>query len=76
MTEPIKSGDVCEVIAGALGNHGPNVGKRVTVIVFSDKPARYKKRLDMAAIATPIIAANFSNEFDAALRQALATARP
>lgn len=32
MTEPIKSGDVCEVIAGALGNHGPNVGKRVTVV--------------------------------------------
>ncbi len=59
-------------IPGASG--GP--GKLVPVIVFSDKPARYKKRLDMAAIATPIIAANFSNEFDAALRQALATARP
>ena len=32
MSEPIKSGDVCEVIAGALGNHGPNIGKRVTVV--------------------------------------------
>lgn len=31
MNEPIKSGDRCEVIAGALGDKGPNVGKRVTV---------------------------------------------
>jgi hypothetical protein len=31
MMEPIKSGDLCEVIAGALGSVGPNVGKRVTV---------------------------------------------
>ena len=31
MTEPIKSGDRCELIAGALGVSGPNVGKTVTV---------------------------------------------
>lgn len=31
MNEPIKSGDRCEVIAGALGSTGPNVGKFVTV---------------------------------------------
>ncbi len=31
MQEPIKSGDRCEVIAGALGNEGPNIGKQVTV---------------------------------------------
>lgn len=31
MNEPIKSGDRCEVIAGALGMQGPNVGKTVTV---------------------------------------------
>ena len=31
MNDPIKSGDRCEVIAGALGDKGPNVGKRVTV---------------------------------------------
>jgi len=31
MNEPIKSGDRCEVIAGALGLTGPNVGKFVTV---------------------------------------------
>jgi len=31
MNEPIKSGDRCEVIAGALGSKGPNVGKQVTV---------------------------------------------
>lgn len=31
MKEPIKSGDRCEVIAGALGSVGPNVGKFVTV---------------------------------------------
>jgi hypothetical protein len=32
MTEPNKSGDRCEVIAGALGNTGPNIGKQVTVV--------------------------------------------
>lgn len=58
-------------IPGASG--GP--GKLVPVIVFSDKPARYSRRLDMAAIAMPIVAANFQREFDAALRTALATAR-
>ena len=31
MNEPIKSGDLCEVIGGALGTTGPNIGKRVTV---------------------------------------------
>lgn len=31
MQEPIKSGDRCEVIAGALGREGPNVGKHVIV---------------------------------------------
>jgi hypothetical protein len=31
MSEPIKKGDRCEVIAGALGTQGPNVGKHVTV---------------------------------------------
>lgn len=31
MNEPIKTGDRCEVIAGALGPSGPNVGKFVTV---------------------------------------------
>lgn len=31
MNEPIKSGDLCEVIGGALGSAGPNIGKRVTV---------------------------------------------
>jgi hypothetical protein len=31
MNEPIKSGDRCQVIAGALGNTGPNIGKQVTV---------------------------------------------
>jgi hypothetical protein len=31
MSEPIKAGDLCEVIAGAFGIAGPNVGKQVTV---------------------------------------------
>ena len=31
MNEPIKVGDLCEVIAGALDDKGPNVGKTVTV---------------------------------------------
>ena len=31
MSEPIKTGDRATVIAGALGDKGPNVGKRVAV---------------------------------------------
>jgi hypothetical protein len=31
MNEPIKSGDVCLVIGGALGAGSPNIGKQVTV---------------------------------------------
>lgn len=31
MSTPIESGDLCEVIAGALGLQGPNVGRQVTV---------------------------------------------
>jgi hypothetical protein len=31
MSEPIKSGDLAEIIEGALGTKGPNVGKVVTV---------------------------------------------
>lgn len=31
MSEPIKSGDICEVIDGAFGNDSPNIGKHVTV---------------------------------------------
>jgi hypothetical protein len=31
MSEPIKSGDRCEVVAGELGLEGPNIGKRVVV---------------------------------------------
>ena len=31
MSEPIKTGDLAEIIEGALGTTGPNIGKRVTV---------------------------------------------
>lgn len=31
MNEPLKKGDLAEIVAGALGDKGPNVGKRVTV---------------------------------------------
>lgn len=31
MTEPIKAGDHAEIIQGALGASGPNIGKRVRV---------------------------------------------
>lgn len=31
MNEPIQKGDRCEVIAGALGTTGPNIGNHVTV---------------------------------------------
>ena len=31
MSEPIKTGDRATIIAGAMGDKGPNVGKKVTV---------------------------------------------
>jgi hypothetical protein len=31
-TEPIKAGDLCEIVEGAMGSKGPNVGKRVRVL--------------------------------------------
>jgi hypothetical protein len=31
MSGPIKAGDAAIIIAGALGDKGPNIGKRVTV---------------------------------------------
>lgn len=31
MKEPIKSGDRAHIVAGVLGDKGPNVGKAVTV---------------------------------------------
>lgn len=31
MSEPIKTGDRATIIAGALGDKGPNIGKTVTV---------------------------------------------
>ena len=31
MSEPIKKGDMATIIQGALGKHGPNVGKTVRV---------------------------------------------
>lgn len=31
MTSPIKRGDLADIIEGALGKTGPNIGKRVTV---------------------------------------------
>lgn len=34
MNEPIKKGDRCEVISGALGDKGPNIGKKVIVVSF------------------------------------------
>lgn len=34
MTEPIKKGDMAIIIAGALGDKGPNIGKTVTVGMF------------------------------------------
>ena len=41
MIEPIKSGDTAEIIAGALGDKGPNVGKRVTVGKFQGEHSQY-----------------------------------
>lgn len=41
MSEPIKQGDCAEIIAGALGSHGPNVGKMVTVGKLMGEHSQY-----------------------------------
>ena len=50
-------------------------GKLVPVIVFEDTPAKYTKRLDLMRVAAPIVAREFSKQFDLALKEALASAR-
>lgn len=41
MSEPIKVGDICEVVEGALGLKGPNVGKIVTVRALRGEHSKY-----------------------------------
>jgi hypothetical protein len=41
MSEPIKTGDLAEIIEGALGTTGPNIGKRVTVGKLQGEHSKY-----------------------------------
>lgn len=41
MKEPIKAGDLCEVVDGALGSGGPNIGKRVEVCSLQGEHSVY-----------------------------------
>lgn len=41
MQEPIKAGDVCEVIGGAFDTAGPNIGKMVTVRALKGEHSEY-----------------------------------
>lgn len=41
MQEPLKKGDLAEVIDGALGPRGPNIGKTVTVGVSMGEHSQY-----------------------------------
>lgn len=41
MKEPIKSGDLAEIIEGALGNQGPNIGKHVRVGLLQGEHSVY-----------------------------------
>lgn len=41
MKEPIKAGDQAEIIAGALGTKGPNVGKQVRVGLLQGEHSQY-----------------------------------
>lgn len=50
-------------------------GKLIPVIVFEDTPSKYSKRLDLQRFAAPIVQREFSQQFDRALREALASAR-
>ncbi len=50
-------------------------GKLIPVIVFEDTPAQYKRRLDMEAIASPVVEREFAKNLNEAVRRALSTAR-
>lgn len=41
MQEPIKSGDLCHIVEGALGKKGPNIGKVVTVTAFRGEHSKH-----------------------------------
>ena len=43
MTEPLKKGDRAHIIAGALGDKGPNIGKAVTVGEFQGEHTKYDR---------------------------------
>ena len=47
----------------------------IPVIVFEDTPAKYEKKLDMEAIASPVVEAKFKQILDQEIDKALATAR-
>lgn len=47
----------------------------VPLIVFPATSATYRKRVDLLAVARPVVASAFSPAFDRALQQALATAK-
>jgi len=39
--KPLQKGDQAEIIAGALGDKGPNIGKRVTVGMLQGEHSQY-----------------------------------
>jgi len=41
MSTPIQSGDQAEIIAGALGDKGPNVGKKVRVGLLRGEHSKF-----------------------------------
>lgn len=47
----------------------------VPLIVFPETTATYRKRVDLLAIAQPVVVSNFNRLFNAALRGALGTAK-
>lgn len=53
----------------------PERSQLVPLIVFPETVARYRKRVDLLAIAKPVVASAFSSAFSRALRESLATAR-
>ncbi len=50
-------------------------GKLIPIVVFEDTPAKFRKRLDLGAIARPIVAKRLQGNFNRALAQALSTVR-
>lgn len=63
MSEPIKTGDRATIIAGALGDKGPNVGKRVTVGTLRGEHSQHGREVECENMARKFAGAFLDGAF-------------